>query len=131
MMLLLVGGRGGVYYKENLEEISVVPENYQYYSKVESPQPYNDLSWQDDSLCAQTDPEAFFPEVGGSSADPKKVCAKCDVGLQCLHFALATDEKSGIFGGMTYLQRKKLLGKTRAEIALAYEVADKRNKNLK
>ena len=25
------------------------------------------LSWQADSLCAQTDPEAFFPEKGGST----------------------------------------------------------------
>jgi len=25
------------------------------------------LAWQSDSLCAQTDPEAFFPEKGGST----------------------------------------------------------------
>ncbi|MBO0836599.1 MAG: WhiB family transcriptional regulator, partial [Actinobacteria bacterium] len=24
-------------------------------------------SWQDRALCAQTDPEAFFPEKGGST----------------------------------------------------------------
>ena len=26
-----------------------------------------ELSWQERSLCAQTDPEAFFPEKGGST----------------------------------------------------------------
>ena len=26
----------------------------------------NALGWQSDALCAQTDPEAFFPEKGGS-----------------------------------------------------------------
>ena len=25
-----------------------------------------ELSWQERALCAQTDPEAFFPEKGGS-----------------------------------------------------------------
>jgi hypothetical protein len=27
----------------------------------------NPLAWQADALCAQTDPEAFFPEKGGST----------------------------------------------------------------
>ena len=27
------------------------------------------LAWQDRALCAQTDPEAFFPEKGGSSRE--------------------------------------------------------------
>ena len=26
-----------------------------------------ELSWQERALCAQTDPEAFFPETGGST----------------------------------------------------------------
>ena len=33
-----------------------------------------ELSWQERSLCAQTDPEAFFPEKGGSTREAKKVC---------------------------------------------------------
>ena len=28
-----------------------------------------ELSWQERSLCAQTDPEAFFPEKGGSTRE--------------------------------------------------------------
>jgi WhiB family redox-sensing transcriptional regulator len=30
------------------------------------------LDWQDRALCAQTDPEAFFPEKGGSTREAKK-----------------------------------------------------------
>ena len=30
-----------------------------------------ELAWQADALCAQTDPEAFFPEKGGSTRDAK------------------------------------------------------------
>ena len=37
------------------------------------------LSWQERALCAQTDPEAFFPEKGGSTREAKKVCVGCDV----------------------------------------------------
>ncbi|MBU4507555.1 MAG: WhiB family transcriptional regulator, partial [Gammaproteobacteria bacterium] len=37
------------------------------------------LGWQDRALCAQTDPEAFFPEKGGSTREAKKVCLSCDV----------------------------------------------------
>ena len=32
------------------------------------------LSWQGDALCAQTDPEAFFPEKGGSTREAKRIC---------------------------------------------------------
>ena len=32
------------------------------------------LGWQERALCAQTDPEAFFPEKGGSTREAKKVC---------------------------------------------------------
>jgi len=35
------------------------------------------LGWQERSLCAQTDPEAFFPEKGGSTREAKKVCRSC------------------------------------------------------
>lgn len=34
-----------------------------------------ELGWQTDALCAQTDPEAFFPEKGGSTRDAKKFVA--------------------------------------------------------
>ena len=32
------------------------------------------LAWQHDALCAQTDPEAFFPEKGGSTREAKRIC---------------------------------------------------------
>ena len=46
------------------------------------------LSWQERALCAQTDPEAFFPEKGGSTREAKKVCLSCDVRSECLEYAL-------------------------------------------
>ena len=37
------------------------------------------LSWQERALCAQTDPEAFFPEKGGSTREAKRICLGCEV----------------------------------------------------
>ncbi len=69
---------------------------------------YNPLAWQTDSLCAQTDPEAFFPEKGGSTRDPKKICPSCEVRNQCLEYALQNDERFGIWGGLSERERRKL-----------------------
>jgi len=66
------------------------------------------LSWQDRALCAQTDPEAFFPEKGGSTREAKKVCQSCEVKAECLDYALAHDERFGIWGGLSERERRKL-----------------------
>jgi hypothetical protein len=34
-----------------------------------------ELGWQERALCAQTDPEAFFPEKGGSTREAKRSAA--------------------------------------------------------
>ncbi|MCC2033421.1 WhiB family transcriptional regulator [Microbacterium allomyrinae] len=68
----------------------------------------NPLSWQTDALCAQTDPEAFFPEKGGSTRDAKRICGTCDVRGECLEYALQNDERFGIWGGLSERERRKL-----------------------
>ena len=68
----------------------------------------NPLAWQTDALCSQTDPEAFFPEKGGSTRDAKKICTTCEVKAQCLEYALANDERFGIWGGLSERERRKL-----------------------
>ncbi len=68
----------------------------------------NPLGWQTDALCAQTDPEAFFPEKGGSTREAKKVCLSCDVRSECLDYALANDERFGIWGGLSERERRRL-----------------------
>ncbi|HEY4535398.1 MAG TPA: WhiB family transcriptional regulator [Enteractinococcus sp.] len=70
------------------------------------------LAWQADALCAQTDPEAFFPEKGGSTRDAKKVCGACPVRQECLDYALANDERFGIWGGMSERERRRLRKKS-------------------
>jgi WhiB family transcriptional regulator, redox-sensing transcriptional regulator len=64
--------------------------------------------WQDKALCAQTDPEAFFPEKGGSTREAKKICLGCEVRHECLDYALAHDERFGIWGGLSERERRRL-----------------------
>ncbi len=66
------------------------------------------LAWQADALCAQTDPEAFFPEKGGSTRDAKRICGQCEVKSECLEYALKNDERFGIWGGLSERERRKL-----------------------
>ncbi|GAA4620072.1 WhiB family transcriptional regulator [Saccharopolyspora hordei] len=64
--------------------------------------------WQERALCAQTDPEAFFPEKGGSTREAKRICAGCEVRSECLEYALQHDERFGIWGGLSERERRKL-----------------------
>ena len=70
--------------------------------------PEQDTSWQDDGLCAQADPEAFFPEKGGSTKRAKAICKRCPVTDQCLKYALDNDERFGIWGGKSERERRDL-----------------------
>jgi WhiB family redox-sensing transcriptional regulator len=73
-----------------------------------SEQEEGELGWQTEALCAQTDPEAFFPEKGGSTRDAKKVCSSCTVRQECLDYALDNDERFGIWGGLSERERRRL-----------------------
>jgi len=66
------------------------------------------LAWQELALCAEVDGEIFFPEKGGSTKDAKRVCRACDVRAECLGYALATDQRFGIWGGLSERERRRL-----------------------
>ena len=66
------------------------------------------LDWKEQALCAETDPEAFFPEKGGSTREAKRVCNGCPVRADCLAFALEHDERFGIWGGLSERERRRL-----------------------
>ena len=68
----------------------------------------NAPEWQEHALCSQTDPEAFFPEKGGSTREAKRICSRCEVRAECLEYALENDERFGIWGGLSERERRKL-----------------------
>ncbi|MGH3500941.1 MAG: WhiB family transcriptional regulator [Nocardioidaceae bacterium] len=64
--------------------------------------------WMEDALCAQTDPEVFFPDKGQSAKQAKRVCARCPVQQPCLAYALDRPELQGVWGGLTERERRQL-----------------------
>ncbi|TKG61576.1 WhiB family transcriptional regulator [Prauserella endophytica] len=70
--------------------------------------------WQERALCAQTDPEAFFPEKGGSTREAKRTCFGCPVKKECLEYALAHDERFGVWGGLSERERRNLKRRNRS-----------------
>ena len=71
--------------------------------------------WTAHALCAETDPEAFFPEKGGSTSAAKSVCGDCTVRAECLTWALTSNERFGVWGGLSERERRHLLTPTDRE----------------
>ncbi|WP_328767288.1 WhiB family transcriptional regulator [Streptomyces sp. NBC_00286] len=67
-----------------------------------------DLSWQEQALCAQTGADFFFPEPGSSVREAKRICALCEMRPACLQYALANDERFGVWGGLSEKERLSL-----------------------
>jgi WhiB family transcriptional regulator, redox-sensing transcriptional regulator len=63
--------------------------------------------WQFRGECGNHDPEIFFPFPGDREANNRAVaiCFTCPVRSQCREHALAAPELSGVWGGMTELER--------------------------
>ena len=70
-----------------------------------------------DGICAQTDPEEFFPAKGDSDTvkRAKAVCAECPVKAECLEAALENREQYGVWGGLNVTERQRLLADQRTE----------------
>ena len=85
------------------------------------------MTWRDQAMCRDTDPDIFFPRVrragsngkrAGELADhiaaAKRICATCPVDLECLDYALQTQtynckHHNCILGGLTYRERVNVL----------------------
>lgn len=65
-------------------------------------------AWMDRSACLGTDPDLFFPTRGDDQTAAKRVCAGCQVRVECLEYALATNERNGIWGGLSERERRRM-----------------------
>ena len=69
--------------------------------------------WRGLSACRDTDPDLFFP-VGTTGPaveqieNAKAVCRSCEAQAECLEYALATNQDSGIWGGTSEEERRTL-----------------------
>ena len=69
--------------------------------------------WRTDGMCAEVDPDLWFPEVGQNAKWAKRICAGCPVTGECLDAALARDERFGIWGGLSERERDELRDRQR------------------
>ena len=84
-----------------------------------------DYSWRSVAICRDTDPDLFFP-VGTTGYAlvqidrAKQVCGECPAQIECLDYALETNQDSGIWGGTSEEERRalrrRLAGRTRTAV---------------
>ncbi|MGQ4340346.1 WhiB family transcriptional regulator [[Kitasatospora] papulosa] len=74
-------------------------------------------TWENEALCAQTDPESHYPEPGGSSRDAKRTCLACPVRPECLEYAVTTEQYWGVWGGVSQHELRRLIRAQRAKAA--------------
>lgn len=82
-----------------------------YTSVLTAPEP--DMTWRENALCAQAGPEFFFPAPGSSTREAKQLCGACEGRLACLEYALAHDERFGVWGGLSEKERGRLKRQSR------------------
>lgn len=76
-----------------------------------------EYGWRQHAICRDTDPDLFFP-IGTTGQAlvqidrAREVCNQCPVKVDCLEFALETNQDSGIWGGASEEERRMIRRKT-------------------
>lgn len=73
--------------------------------------PVSAPAWHRDAACRGLDPEVFFTERGERTDAPKAICAGCPVRVECLEYALDNREPIGVWGGLSAVQRERIVGR--------------------
>lgn len=77
-----------------------------------------EFAWMSDALCAQVDPEIFFPTpVSPTTREAKRVCMACEVRPACLEHALGLHIADGVFGGKSERERRQIAASRRERAA--------------
>jgi WhiB family redox-sensing transcriptional regulator len=76
---------------------------------------FEGAEWQEEGLCRGYDNVLFFGDEGESELEKqaresraKSICKTCPVLEPCLEFAMETNQKYGIWGGLTAKERASL-----------------------
>jgi WhiB family redox-sensing transcriptional regulator len=86
------------------------------------------MTWRDRAACRTEDPELFFPVgTAGPALDQliraKSVCHRCPVAGECLAWALDTDQRTGVWGGLSEDERYQLQQRNRPIFTRTYRVS--------
>lgn len=72
-----------------------------------------------EARCAQSDPDEWFPEKGGSTRWALSICRRCPLLEECREWAIEHNEPYGVWGGTTAKQRDLIRLQRRAGLAAA------------
>lgn len=72
-----------------------------------------EADWQSGAVCRGADPDVFFPAADADAAQAKAICAGCGVRIDCLAFAMASDQRHGVWGGLSEKDRAALRSRGR------------------
>ena len=70
-----------------------------------------EASWRELAACTAHDPNLFFP-VGDTGpaleqiAQAKQICAECPIKVECLTYAIESNQVNGVWGGTTEQERR-------------------------
>jgi WhiB family transcriptional regulator, redox-sensing transcriptional regulator len=62
-----------------------------------------------DAACKGADTSVFFPVSENGGFEAKAICAACPVAEQCLEYAIETHQPDGVWGGLTAVERHRLV----------------------
>jgi WhiB family redox-sensing transcriptional regulator len=62
-----------------------------------------------DAACRGADTSVFFPVSDSFADEAKAICATCPVSEQCLEYAVETHQPDGVWGGLTPIERHRLV----------------------
>lgn len=72
-----------------------------------------ELKWWDMGACRGLDASIFYPDDEDEALAAKAVCEGCNVRVECLEHALTVREKSGVWGGATERDRRRIIRQRR------------------
>jgi WhiB family redox-sensing transcriptional regulator len=62
-----------------------------------------------EAACRGADTSVFFPVSDTFAGEAKAICATCPVAEACLEYAIATRQGDGVWGGLTAVERHRLI----------------------
>lgn len=79
------------------------------------------LAWQDLGRCRELDTELFYPPLDSETSHQRRlretaakaVCEGCPVRVDCLAWAIASNEQLGVWGGLNERERQLLVSPRR------------------
>jgi len=66
-------------------------------------------AWEARAACRGMGTDLFFPKLGDDVDPARAICARCEVGRECLDYIMAAESgPPGVWGGTIGLDRRKV-----------------------